>query len=202
MSFNLPKILHAWDFVSDWGSLWAYSLYYYDGENGSLILNMFNGTHELFWNKAKTNWKRQKGWSQKHVLRTSNLGFSSRTGESSFSFHADSSPYTGLPFLLTDGVLGNITQKYHNRVTVQTKNRFLKFQTLEALTNMFESKEPDPELESFLKIQNKLLIGSYVPTKKLSSWRNFAYWKWKILCSVSSRNKYCLTLFTLNRWFR
>ena len=96
MSFNLHQLLHACDCVGDWGPLWAYSLYYFEGENGS-FLNMFNGTQS---------------------------------------------------------------------VPIQITNRFQQFQTLETLTNILNSYEPNPELESFLRIQNKLL-GSYVKTKKL-----------------------------------
>ena len=50
-------------------------------------------------------------------------------------------------------------------IPIQISNRFQQFQTLEALTTTLNSLN-NPEMELFLRIQNKLL-GSYVPTKKI-----------------------------------
>ena len=46
MSFNVHQLLHACDCVGDWGPLWAYSLYIFEGMNGRL-LEMFNGTQRI-----------------------------------------------------------------------------------------------------------------------------------------------------------
>ena len=69
--------------------------------------------------------------------------------------------------LYYEGENGGILKMFNETqiIPIQISNRVQQFQTLEALKTTLNSLN-NPEMEFFLRIQNKLL-GSYVQTKKI-----------------------------------